>query len=242
MTGSENPQSGIVGEALERLGRLSLRDLSVDALLQTVAEVAKSVLPGSPETSVTLLVKGRPTTVVATDGLAVELDERQYSDGRGPCLHAARSGELCSVGDTRTDGRWPEQERHAAELGALSTLSVPLNVDPDGPVSGALNFYARRPHAFDADSCAAAVAFSSYAAVAAGNVHAYRSARDSVENLRAALESRAVIDQAKGILMERHKRTADQAFQVLARASMTSNMKLRDVADHLVHTGELPPH
>jgi AmiR/NasT family two-component response regulator len=60
------------------------------------------------------------------------------------------------------------------------------------------------------------------------------------DNLQTALESRAVIDQAKGILMERHKLTADQSFQLLARASMNSNRKLRDVADHLVATGEFP--
>ncbi len=59
------------------------------------------------------------------------------------------------------------------------------------------------------------------------------------DNLRLALESRAVIDQAKGVLMERHKLTADRAFQLLARASMHSNRKVRDIADHLVHTGEL---
>ncbi len=81
--------------------------------------------------------------------------------------------------------------------------------------------------------------FAPYAAVAAGNLYAYRSARDMADNLQIALASRAVIDQAKGILMERHKFTADQAFQVLARISMQANRKLRDVADHLVATGEL---
>ena len=85
-----------------------------------------------------------------------------------------------------------------------------------------------------------ATRFAPYAAVAAGNLYAYQSARDMAENLQTALETRAVIDQAKGILMERHKLTADQAFQLLARASMTSNRKLRDVAEDLVRTGDLP--
>jgi hypothetical protein len=78
-----------------------------------------------------------------------------------------------------------------------------------------------------------------YAAVAAGNLHAYQSARDTADDLRIALGSRAVIDQAEGILTEGHELTADQAFQVLARVSMQSNRKLRHVADHLVTTGEL---
>jgi GAF domain-containing protein len=128
--------------------------------------------------------------------------------------------------------------RRAVQLGCLSSLSVPLPVSEG--VSGALNVYARQPNAFDEGSRSIAVRFASYAAVAAGNLHAYRSARDRADNLQVALESRAVIDQAKGILMERSKLTADQAFQRLARTSMQTNRRVRDIADHLVSTGELP--
>jgi AmiR/NasT family two-component response regulator len=70
-------------------------------------------------------------------------------------------------------------------------------------------------------------------------MYAYQNARNMADNLQAALESRAVIDQAKGVLIERHKLTPDQAFQLLAQASMNANRKVRDVADHLIHTGEL---
>jgi AmiR/NasT family two-component response regulator len=76
-------------------------------------------------------------------------------------------------------------------------------------------------------------------AVAAGNLYGYQAARDMADNLQLALESRAVIDQAKGVLVERYKLTPDQAFQLLAQASMAANRKVRDIADHLVHTGEL---
>jgi GAF domain-containing protein len=237
---AENPQPANATEALERLGRLSLRELSMEGLLQIVADLAKTVLPGNPEASVTLVVKDHPTTVASTGQLATDLDESQYERGHGPCLHAARTGELIEIGDTRTDPRWPDYLPRAAEHGALSTLSVPLAIDDDEQVTGALNIYAREPHAFDEDSRSAATRFAPYAAVAAGNLHAYQSARDMAANLRAALESRGVIDQAKGILMARHKLTADQAFQILVRMSMKTNRKLHAVADDLVHTGELP--
>jgi GAF domain-containing protein len=236
---TQNPQPADAAEALERLGRLSLRELSLDSLLQTVADLTKSVMPGNPEASVLLLVKDRPTTVVSTGELATELDERQYERGHGPCLHAARTGEVIEIPDTRADDRWPDYLPRAVERGNLSSLSIPLAIDPDERVTGALNIYARRPDAFDEASRSVATRFAPYAAVATGNLYAYQSARDMAENLQAALESRAVIDQAKGILMERYKLTADQAFQLLARASMTTNRKLRDVADHLVRTGEL---
>jgi GAF domain-containing protein len=228
-------------QALERLGQLSLREMSMDFLLQTVADLAKTVMPGNPEASVTLVVKDHPTTVATTGRLALDLDERQYERGHGPCLHAARTGELTEIGDTRTDPRWPDYMPRAAEHGNLSSLSVPLAIDEDEQVAGALNIYAREPHAFDEDSRTAATRFGPYAAVAAGNLYAFQSARDMAANLQTALETRGVIDQAKGILMDRHKLTADQAFQALAQMSMKSNRKLRAVAEDLVRTGEQPP-
>jgi GAF domain-containing protein len=235
---TSSPTSAV--QALERLGSLSLRTVSMEDLLQTIADLAKTAMPGNPEASVTLLVKDHPTTVASTDQLATDLDERQYERGHGPCLHAARTGELTEIADTRTDSRWPDYMPRAAEHGALSSLSVPLAID-DEQVAGALNIYARRPNAFDEDSRLAATRFAPYAAVAAGNLHAYHAARDRADNLQTALETRGVIDQAKGMLMDRHKLTADQAFQVLAQMSMKTNHKLRTVADDLVHTGELPP-
>jgi GAF domain-containing protein len=239
VAGTENPRPADAAEALERLGSLSLRELSMDSLLRTVADLTKSVMPGNPEASVLLLVKDRPTTVVSTGALATDLDETQYEHGQGPCLHAARTGEVTEIPDTRANDRWPDYTPRAAERGNLSSLSIPLAIDQDARVSGALNIYARRIDAFDEASRSAATRFAPYAAVATGNLYAYQSARDMADNLQAALESRAVIDQAKGILIERYKVTADQAFQLLARVSMTTNRKLRDIADDLVRTGEL---
>jgi GAF domain-containing protein len=235
-----NPLPADPAEALDALGRMALRELSMDSLLQTVAELAKTVMPGNPEASVSVLIRDRPTTAASTGPLATDLDERQYGAGHGPCLHAARTGELTEIPDTRADVRWPDYTPRAVQRGNLSSLSVPLHIDEKEQITGALNIYARRPHAFDQASRTVATRFAPYAAVAAGNLYAYQSARDIADNLRTALTTRAVIDQAKGILMERHKLTADQAFQVLARASMHTNRKVRDVADRLVASGEFP--
>jgi GAF domain-containing protein len=227
-------------EALLRLGRLSLRELSMESLLQMIADLVTTVLPGDPEASVTLLVKGLPSTVASTGQLAIDLDEAQYGHGHGPCLHAARTGEPAEIADTLTESRWADYARSAAERGNRSSLSVPLVIDEDERVFGALNLYAPRPDAFDEESRSVALAFGPYAAVAAGNVYAYQSARNMADHLQAALESRAVIEQAKGVLIERYKVTPDHAFRLLAVASMNTNRKLRHIADDLVHTGELP--
>ena len=85
MASSQNPQPANAAEALERLGRLSLRELSMESLLQQVAELRKMVMPGNPETSETVLVRDKPTTVVSTGQLATDLDAGQYEGGSGPC-------------------------------------------------------------------------------------------------------------------------------------------------------------
>jgi GAF domain-containing protein len=238
MSATDSPGHGDPAEALEQLGRLNLREHSMRSLLQTLSELAKQVMPGTPETSVCLLMNDKPTTPVYTGQLARDCDESQYGRGYGPCLHAASTGELVEITDAQAETRWRDYVESAVEHGALSSLSVPLPISEG--IAGALNIYARKPHAFGEDSRSVATRFAPYAAVAAANMYAYQDARDMAGNLQAALESRAVIDQAKGILMERYKLTADQAFQALARVSMLTNTKVRDIADKLVRTGEFP--
>ncbi|WP_448622059.1 ANTAR domain-containing protein [Geodermatophilus sp. URMC 65] len=240
MARSEEQRSTEAAEALEHLGGLSLRELSMESLLQSMADLTKRVMPGDPEASVTLLIKDEPSTVIDTGPLALDLDAAQYERGEGPCLHTARTGVLVEIADTRADGRWPDYARYVAEHGVLSVLAVPLILAREEQVGGSLNIYARTPDAFDEASRAVATGFAPYAAVAAGTVQAYRTARKTADNLQIALESRAVIEQAKGILIERHKLTPDQAFEALVTVSMSRNVKVRDIAEHLVLTGELP--
>lgn len=224
--------------AFEQLAGIALSEHSLHSVLQTVCDLTKQVVPGDVEASISLLVADKATTVVYTGRLALDLDESQYGRGYGPCLHAASSGEVVTVADSRTDPRWTDYMQRAVERGSLSSLSLPLG-SPD-QMGAALNVYAVEADAFDAETRRAGEKFARFAGVAVANIHAYQSAREVADNLQAALESRAVIEQAKGILIERHKITPDQAFQVLAKTSMAMNRKLRDIADDLVRTGVLP--
>ena len=224
-------------EALERLGAIRLAEHSMPSLLDLVVRLAQRSLPGRPEASVTLMKGNRPHTAAFSGTLAKELDESQYGHGYGPCLEAATTGQVVDVPDTRTDGRWPGYIESATRHGCLSSLSMPLPLSEG--VTGGLNVYAREPSAFDDATRQRAPRLASYAAVAAGNMLAYEEALARAANLEVALRSRAVIDQAKGMLMERFRLTADQAFQALAQVSMESNRKVRDVAERFVETGEL---
>jgi GAF domain-containing protein len=224
-------------DALDRLGRIRLTDHSMRSLLGEIAQLAKQSLPGQLEASVTLLAGDDPVTPVYTDQIALDLDEGQYACGHGPCLHAAAQGEMVEVRDTASDPRWRDFLDLAVARGCGSSLSLPLPLHEG--VSGALNIYSRQRETFDEESRTFARRFASYGAVVAGNMLVYESALDRAKNLEAALVSRAVIDQAKGVLMERFKMTADQAFQALARVSMETNTKVRDIAERFVQTGEL---
>src|SRR4051812_42014078 len=224
-------------EALEHLGRLALREQSRESLLQAVVDLTKDAIPGRPEASVTLVVNDQPGTAVFTGRVALHCDACQYELGDGPCLHAASTGEVTEVADTRAEARWPDFVRPAAERGVRSSLSVPLPISE--AVSGALNVYAGEPNAFDADSRAVAAEFASYVAVAAGKVCG-EDAGAMEDDLQALRESGGVIEHAEGIVMERYHLTIDQAFQFLAQVAVDTKTGLRDVADHLLHTGQIP--
>jgi transcriptional regulator with GAF, ATPase, and Fis domain len=224
--------------ALDQLGRTRLADYSMDSLLDQIVALVKQSLAGTPEASVTLVMDGKPFTAAYSGDLAKELDERQYGQGEGPCLQAAIQGQSIEVPDTAADDRWPDYLAVARERGCGGMMSLPFPVHEQ--VDGGLNIYVREAGAIDGSARRFAERFAEYAAVVAGNMLAYEQARSQAHNLQVALESRAVIDQAKGILMERFRLTADQAFQTLARLSMESNVKLRSVAERVVETGEMP--
>ncbi len=224
--------------AFDELGRLSFAEHSLQSVVDTVTKLAARFLPGEPATSVTIVGGGRPRTVAACGELAADLDGVQYRLGEGPCLSAARTGAPSLLLDTRSPEQWAAFAEQAARRGCDSVLSFPLPVQEK--VSGSLNVYARELSTPDRQTLDLVSRFAAYAVVPVSNMYLYESAVQRVEHLAAALDSRAVIDQAKGILMERFKLTADRAFQVLTRVSMEHNTKVRDVAVQFVETGELP--
>jgi len=153
-------------------------------------------------------------------------------------VDAGRSGQLFLIDDMRTEERWPDYSRHAVERAVGSSLSVPLPFQATR--IGALNNYSTQPHAFGADEVTLVQEVAAWVAFAVANATAGASAADEVADMQAAVITRGVIEQAKGILMEHHKVTADQTFYLLTASSQHTGLKLRDVAAELVRTGVLP--
>jgi GAF domain-containing protein len=219
-------------EIVAELARIVLAEETLDSVLSRVAELVKQVIPGADEVSVTLVREGRALTAAFTGELAMQADERQYGLDGGPCLDAGRGGEVLLVGDMREEDRWPDYAPQAVRAGVLSSLSVPLPIQED--VIGALNIYARVPHAFGEKDVAVSRAFAAYAAIAISNADNFESTAELARNLQAAMENRATIEQAKGLLMARGGITPDQAFEMLVRASQRENRKLREIAAEIV--------
>lgn len=220
------------GLELARLAGLVLTEPDVDAALVAVSRVAVAVVAPCDGASLTMRRSGTPSVPAADGEWAVSLDRLQFVEQEGPCLDCLREGSIMRVRDLGVDSRFPSYGPKAAALGAHSALSLPLAAD--GRTVGALNLYSRRPDAFDNEALAVGELLAAHAALAVSAATAYFSSRDLAEQMRQALESRAVIEQAKGVLMATTGGSADEAFAALVERSQHGNVKLREVAQTVV--------
>lgn len=226
-----------VGTLHEELVQVVLVGRPLADVLGEITSIARRAMPGPDAVSITLIRGEDPFTAAHDGAMALRADELQYARGYGPCMDAGRSGQIFQIDDMATEDRWPDYARHAAEQGVGSSLSVPL---PFQAVTiGALNSYSSTPGAFAGDDVTLGTEIATWVAFAVANATAAAATADDAANMWAAMASRAEIEQAKGILVERYKVTPDQAFTLLTRASQHSGHKLRAVAEELVRTGHL---
>lgn len=213
------------------VARLLQSHADTDQVLDDVVTAAVRLIPGVDEASISA-VTGRQqvSSRHPSSELPRQVDEVQNEVGEGPCLDAIYEQQTVRVPDMAHEERWPRFARRAAELGAGSMLSFQLYVEGDN--LGALNLYSRRANGFDDESEQVGLLFASHAAVAFADAQ-------QIDQLRRSRDTRDLIGQAKGMLMERYDIDADQAFRLLTRISQTSNEKLRDVAEELVTTREI---
>jgi GAF domain-containing protein len=227
-----DPQDLRPTDAFDELGRIRFDETSFTEVLAKVAQLAKRTIHGADEVSVTLLGAGGAHTAAFTGERAVTVDEWQYQQGHGPCLAAAAANITVTVPDLAGDSRWPDWANRAIDAGIHSSVSIGLPLH--GSISGAFNVYAMKPHAFTEDAVVLAETFGGYAAVAMANADVYDSTVTLADQTRAAMDDRAVTEQAKGIIMAERRCTAEEAFAALAKMSEDRHRKVRDVAATLV--------
>ena len=218
--------------AFAELGRIKFSETDFVGVCERITDLARRALSGVDEASVTHLLEPGPSTPAATGELARRLDQAQYEQLSGPCLEVAGHTTVVSVVDTAADRRWPGWAAAAVAAGIGSALSVGLPIR--GTLGGSLNLYGRATGAFDDDTVGLARTFAGNAAVALANAHLYDTTVTLAEQLQEAMEYRAVIEQAKGIVMAERHCTPDEAFAVLTKLSQDNNRKVRDIAAALV--------
>jgi GAF domain-containing protein len=222
-------------DAFSALARFQVTDATVGDTLQRMAEIAIEAVPRAEVAGLTMMGEdGSPATAIYTDVDSPEIDAAQYRDGEGPCLDAWRENRL-----VRLDHMDDFEDRYAGfvsacrDHGVESTLSAPLTNGSEAV--GALNLYARVPKAFGEEDERLTEELASVCGSVLANVAAYWEAHDLSQQLDHAMQSRAVIEQAKGMLMARSPNLdADSAFEVLRRASQRENVKVRDIAQRIV--------
>jgi len=223
-----NLQSGIIREVAELVQTLQQQNTDIDTALEELTQSAVGAMPGAQYAGITVASRnGKVRTPAATDRYPVLLDEIQQRHEQGPCLSAAWEHHVIRIDDMRVENRWPAYCRDAGETPIRSIISFQLFADHNN--TGALNFYAEQPHAFDEEATEMGLILATHAAVAWTMVR-----RD--EQFRSALASRDIIGQAKGMIMERFKVDAVQAFELLKRLSQSSNTALAVVARQLVES------
>ena len=208
-------------------------DADLNAALKRVAVTGCGLLANCKSASVTIIEGGRAVTVGSTSPIADVLDAVQYAADTGPCLDAARSNRSIRIDDMRTERRWPQFGASAVEHEVYSSLSLPLDLAADGTVAG-FNVYGAEPDGFTEDDERLCEAFAAQAAIVVSNAHAYWKALALAHNLSTAMDSRAVIEQAKGVMIASEGVTAEEAFNLLRQQSQAENRKLRDVAADIV--------
>ncbi|WP_369176606.1 GAF and ANTAR domain-containing protein [Streptomyces mutabilis] len=221
----------MTSQTSDPLDQAIARSQGLDTLLRDLTDRAVDQVPGAVACSVTVRRADRLMTLAGSSGLPSGLDLRQYENGSGPCVDAAETGSPRYSPDLAAETRWPAYTEYALATGVRCVLALPMAVE--GETGAALNFYGLEPDSL-AQGREAARAFAERAADAVNEALRLERQQASAADVRTALLSRSIIDQAVGILMARERIDAHRALARLRRASQHRNVKLRDLCGELV--------
>ncbi len=222
------PRNYDLARRMAELARAAAAPRKVEQVLSDVTAAATELIPGTDTAGVLLIGKGgKFDSVAGTSDLPHRLDELQMLFNEGPCVEAALDELIVRTEDFRSERRWPKYSPAVVEIGVLSGLSFKLYTADR--TAGALNLFAFKPNAFDAEDETTGVVLAAHAAAA---ILASRQG----EQLESALSTRDRIGQAKGIIMERFGVDDVQAFEMLRRLSQDGNTRLTDIAQRVIDT------
>ena len=213
-------------------------DVRLNRLLNLILETAVEAL-GFSAATISVRHETGMSTVGATDQRLIELDEAQYEAG-GPCVQTLDDLSPLLLRDIAdSDDRWRHYADTAAHLGVHGSLSI--HIPADSPeVAASLNLYSSEVLDLEERQIRSAETYAAQLAATLQSVDAYRATANLARNMAEAMRSRAVIEQAKGILMADERIGDEEAFQRLVALSQHANVKVREVARRLVEERSRP--
>jgi GAF domain-containing protein len=230
--------SDALARSVARLEGLDPVDTGLDAALQLAVAETDDLFDVDGAGLLLLSEDGALRYVAASDEPGRMLEALQEQFGEGPCIDAFLEGEPVLAGDLGADPRWPSVGPLAAGHGIRAVLGVPINLR-EGPV-GTLNVYAAQPHRWDQSDVAAIQAYARViASLLRAAVRAHVSGKAAVQ-LQQALDHRSLIEQAKGVLMERRGLDQQAAFELLRSNARSTRRRLDEVARQTVKGVHLP--
>jgi GAF domain-containing protein len=227
-----------LADRVAEVAELLAADEVEDETLRRLTALGAELVPGGTAAAVTIATARGGLTFAASDRRLEELHDIQFGGGQGPVVEALRHNEPRRVDDMAAETRWPAFCRAAAEAGFGSCLALPLRTDRQP--AGAVVLYASEPGAFCGAAHDVALLFAAQGGTAVHNASLYRACRRMVDNLHAGLESRAVIEQAKGMLHAELGVSTDKAFHLMSRYSQNANQRVRKIAADLIQ-GRITP-
>jgi transcriptional regulator with GAF, ATPase, and Fis domain len=217
-----------LGRMLVDAGRSIADENDLLTLLQHVAGIAHEAIEGADYTGITIDLAGLTYTAVHTDERTLRIDSDQYEAGEGPCLHAARTRTIVLLDSEEAMARWPAFAVAARTEGVHSFLAAPLFTED--MTLGSFNLYGKSLHAFDSLDAEILDLLTTAVSRAIGDFARFKSAQDTAESIQRVLQTRAPIEQAKGVLMAMRGIDADEAFDVLRVQSQETNVPVRVLA------------
>jgi GAF domain-containing protein len=203
-----------------------------DDTLRRLTALAAELVPGGTAAAVMVAMPGTGLTFAASDQRLEELHRLQFDSDDGPVTETLRHNEPRRVDDTGAERRWPAFCRAAAEAGFASCLVLPLRTDRQP--AGAIALYGPEPGVFVGAAHDVTLLVAAQGGAAVHNAALYRTCRRMLDNLHAGLESRAVIEQAKGVLHAELGVSPEEGFRLLSRYSQNTNQRVRRIAAGLV--------
>lgn len=228
--------SGRIDRSVNAVDELELSGSTLDSILGHIGSLGVAALAGWEAAGTSIAEKDRLTTYGSNDPKVDPVDQVQYDNNKGPCVDAAKSGEIQYFDGHTIPPEWRQFAEVAADAGVYSVLSFPLKVHDQ--VIGAINFYSSERDALRPGQLEEGSVFAAHAAVSIANAKALGEKEALVGQLEEGLQTRTVIGQATGLLMAQEGLSSQEAFQKLVKVSQTSNVKLREIAQRYVESWE----